>query len=571
MIIFQRISWCNFLSTGNHKISVDFREGSTNLIIGTNGSGKSTILDALTFSLFGKPFRRINKPQLVNSVNEKDCIVDIEFKIGSTEWKIKRGIKPGIFEIYKNGKLLDQSHSIADQQKWLEQNVLKMNYKSFTQIVILGSSTFVPFMQLSSSNRREVIEDLLDIKIFSSMNSVVKNKIRTTRDDIKILELKKTSLIDKVSMQENFIQEIEKDNNLIIESKKNKISKLSNEIDATIKLNSEWQNQINSLHEDQKKISGSNETLLKLNNLKGKISEKISSITKEHKFFTNNSVCPTCYQNIEDEFRLNRITDAENNAKKLKDGYEELKDNIKIEQERDRRFQALSKGIINLTHGISTNNSKINTLQQQIKDLENEIQTIAEKVQDRNTESQKLITFKENLNEVTENIISKKETFSNYEFIYSLLKDGGVKTKIIKKYIPIINDHVNKYLQRMDFYVNFTLDEEFNESMISPIHENFSYSSFSEGEKARINLALIFAWREIAKMKNSVNCNLILFDEVFDGSLDVTGTDDFLKIIRYILKDSNVFVISHKSGIEDVFDTVYKAEKQKGFSTLVKL
>ena len=571
MIIFQRISWCNFLSTGNHKISVDFREGSTNLIIGTNGSGKSTILDALTFSLFGKPFRRINKPQLVNSVNEKDCIVDIEFKIGSTEWKIKRGIKPGIFEIYKNGKLLDQSHSITDQQKWLEQNVLKMNYKSFTQIVILGSSTFVPFMQLSSSNRREVIEDLLDIKIFSSMNSVVKNKIRTTRDDIKILELKKTSLIDKVSMQENFIQEIEKDNNLIIESKKNKISKLSNEIDATIKLNSEWQNQINSLHEDQKKISGSNETLLKLNNLKGKISEKISSITKEHKFFTNNSVCPTCYQNIEDEFRLNRITDAENNAKKLKDGYEELKDNIKIEQERDRRFQALSKGIINLTHGISTNNSKINTLQQQIKDLENEIQTIAEKVQDRNTESQKLITFKENLNEVTENIISKKETFSNYEFIYSLLKDGGVKTKIIKKYIPIINDHVNKYLQRMDFYVNFTLDEEFNESMISPIHENFSYSSFSEGEKARINLALIFAWREIAKMKNSVNCNLILFDEVFDGSLDVTGTDDFLKIIRYILKDSNVFVISHKSGIEDVFDTVYKAEKQKGFSTLVKL
>jgi DNA repair exonuclease SbcCD ATPase subunit len=571
MIIFQRISWCNFLSTGNHKISVDFREGSTNLIIGTNGSGKSTILDALTFSLFGKPFRRINKPQLVNSVNEKDCIVDIEFKIGSTEWKVKRGIKPSIFEIFKNGKLLDQSHSITDQQKWLEQNVLKMNYKSFTQIVILGSSTFVPFMQLSSSNRREVIEDLLDIKIFSSMNSVVKNKIRTTRDDIKILELKKTSLIDKVSMQENFIQEIEKDNNLIIESKKNKISKLSNEIDATIKLNSEWQNQINSLHKDQKKISGSNETLLKLNNLKGKISEKISSITKEHKFFTNNSVCPTCYQNIEDEFRLNRITDAENNAKKLKDGYEELKDNIEIEQERDRRFQALSKGIINLTHGISTNNSKINTLQQQIKDLENEIQTIAEKVQDRNTESQKLITFKENLNEVTENIISKKETFSNYEFIYSLLKDGGVKTKIIKKYIPIINDHVNKYLQRMDFYVNFTLDEEFNESMISPIHENFSYSSFSEGEKARINLALIFAWREIAKMKNSVNCNLILFDEVFDGSLDVTGTDDFLKIIRYILKDSNVFVISHKSGIEDVFDTVYKAEKQKGFSTLVKL
>jgi len=571
MIIFQKISWCNFLSTGNHKISVDFREGSTNLIIGSNGSGKSTILDALTFSLFGKPFRRINKPQLVNSVNEKDCIVDIEFKIGSIEWKVKRGIKPSIFEIFKNGKLLDQSHSITDQQKWLEQNVLKMNYKSFTQIVILGSSTFVPFMQLSSSNRREVIEDLLDIKIFSSMNSVVKNKIRTTRDDIKILELKKTSLTDKISMQENFIQEIEKDNNLIIESKKNKISKLSNEIDATMKLNSEWQNQINSLHEDQKKISGSNETLLKLNNLKGKISEKISSITKEHKFFTNNSVCPTCYQNIEDEFRLNRITDAENNAKKLKDGYEELKDNIEIEQERDRRFQVLSKGIINLTHGISTNNSKINTLQQQIKDLENEIQTIAEKVQDRNTESQKLITFKENLNEVTENIISKKETFSNYEFIYSLLKDGGVKTKIIKKYIPIINDHVNKYLQRMDFYVNFTLDEEFNESMISPIHENFSYSSFSEGEKARINLALIFAWREIAKIKNSVNCNLILFDEVFDGSLDVTGTDDFLKIIRYILKDSNVFVISHKSGIEDIFDTVYKAEKQKGFSTLVKL
>ena len=569
MIIFQRISWCNFLSTGNHKISVDFREGSTNLIIGTNGSGKSTILDALTFSLFGKPFRRINKPQLVNSVNEKDCIVDIEFKIGSTEWKVKRGIKPSIFEIFKNGKLLDQSHSITDQQKWLEQNVLKMNYKSFTQIVILGSSTFVPFMQLSSSNRREVIEDLLDIKIFSSMNSVVKNKIRTTRDDIKILELKKTSLIDKVSMQENFIQEIEKDNNLIIESKKNKISKLSNEIDATIKLNSEWQNQINSLHKDQKKISGSNETLLKLNNLKGKISEKISSITKEHKFFTNNSVCPTCYQNIEDEFRLNRITDAENNAKKLKDGYEELKDNIEIEQERDRRFQALSKGIINLTHGISTNNSKINTLQQQIKDLENEIQTIAEKVQDRNTESQKLITFKENLNEVTENIISKKETFSNYEFIYSLLKDGGVKTKIIKKYIPIINDHVNKYLQRMDFYVNFTLDENFTETIKSRHRDEFNYASFSEGEKMRIDLALLFTWRAIAKMKNSVNTNLLILDEIFDSSLDGAGTDEFLKILN-TLEDENVFVISHKQDtLVDKFRSTIKFEKVRNFSHVI--
>jgi len=569
MILFKTIRWKNFLSTGNQYTEVDFTKNKTNLIVGTNGAGKSTVLDALTFALFGKPFRKINKPQLVNSVNEKDCRVEVEFSIGNTDWKVIRAIKPTLFEIWRNDTALDQSSAALDQQKWLEQNVLKMNYKSFTQIVILGSSTFVPFMQLSAAHRREVIEDLLDIKIFSSMNVVIKEKIRQSKEEIKVLELKKESLLDKVKMQQEFIEELENRGKESIDNNNRKISDLSEEIEQHLTDNTSLEEPLYKLIREQDSIVGYAEKLKKLGQLKGKISQKVSTITKEHKFFTENTVCPTCTQSIEETFRINRINDAQNKAKELQSGYKELEEAIKEEEERERQFTALSKEISKLTNGISQNNIKISGLQRQIRSLEHEIQVLTENLANRNSEHEKLESFKDNLKTTYDELASKKDTINYYDFSYSLLKDGGVKSKIIKKYLPLINQQVNRYLQMMDFYINFTLDEEFNETVQSPIHEDFSYASFSEGEKQRIDLALLFTWREVARMKNSVNTNLMILDEIFDSSLDSTGTEEFLKIIRYVIKDVNIFVISHKTGMEDKFESVIKFEKVKGFSHMV--
>ena len=566
MITFKKIRWRNFLSTGNSFNEVNLQGSGTNLIIGNNGSGKSTILDALTFSLFGKPFRKINKPQLKNSVNEKECVVEVEFTIGKTEWKIIRGIKPNVFEIWRDDKLLDQAAASLDQQKWFEQSVIKMNYKSFTQIVILGSSTFVPFMQLSAANRREVIEDLLDIKVFSSMNSIIKDRIKLTRDEIKLLNLKKESLSDKVEMQKNFIEELENRGNANINANKEKITKLDAEVGIHMIANARIEEDIFKYCKEQEEVSGASEKLVKLNNLKGKISQKVSMITKEHKFFSQNTVCPTCTQTIEEEFRLNRIDDSQNKAKELQKGFQELEETMKYEEERERQFIALSKEITKLNHDISQNNTRISINQRQIRDLESEIQTLTEQLKNRNTEHEKLEEFRENLQKTYDDLSSKKEEIVHYDFAYSLLKDDGVKTKIIKKYLPFINQQVNRYLQMMDFYINFHLDSEFNESIKSPIHEDFSYSSFSEGEKAKINLAIVFAWREVARLKNSSNTNLLIFDEIFDSSLDEFGTDSFLKIIRYVIKGANIFVISHKDGIQDKFDRIIKFEKKNGFS-----
>ena len=569
MILFKSIRWRNFLSTGNQDTIVDFTENNTNLIIGSNGAGKSTILDALTFSLFGKPFRKINKPQLVNSTNEKDCVVEVQFTIGNTFWTVVRGIKPNTFTITRDGTTLDQHASANDQQKWFEQNVIKMNYKSFTQIVILGSSTFVPFMQLTANNRREVIEDLLDIRIFSTMNSVIKDKIRSLREDIKVYELKKESLLEKVSMQENFIEELENRSKENIKEKEDKISQILIEENDLMNSNSVIGEDIFKLNKEIEGVTGSKEKLKTLSNLKGKISNKVSTITKEHKFFTQNTVCPTCTQSIEETFRINKIEDAQNKAKELQSGYKELEEAIQKEEERERQFTVLSKEILTLNNGVSKNNTKITGCQRQIRDLESEIQRITDQLANRNVEDDKLASFKENLKTTYDELAKNKDTIQYYDFTYGLLKDGGVKSKIIKKYLPLINQQVNRYLQMMDFYINFTLDEEFNETVQSPIHDNFSYSSFSEGEKMRIDLALLFTWREVARMKNSVNTNLLIMDEVFDSSLDGMGTQEFLKIIRYVIQDANVFVISHKTGLEDSFQNVLRFEKLKGFSSIV--
>jgi len=570
MITFKTIKWKNFLSTGDHWNEINFLEKNTNLIIGTNGSGKSTMLDALTFALFNKPFRKINKSQLMNSANERDCLVELDFSVNNRDYIVRRGMKPNIFDIEINGNLMNRQADDRSNQKILEESILKVNYKSFTQIVILGSSTFVPFMQLSGSNRRDVIEDLLDIRIFSAMNQLIKDQIREKKEKVRSLDLKKDNLKDKMTMQKNFIKELEDRGKSDITISKDKINTLITETDKYVTINEELELEVTGLIEDQEKVTGAGKKLLKLNNLKGKLSNKVTTLTKEHKFFKDNVSCPTCTQPIEEEFRLNRITDVQTKAKELKKGYKDLEETIKKEQDRERQFQQLSKEITKLNNDISQNNTRISFNQRQIRDLESEIQITTEQFKNRNTEHEKLKEFKDNLKNTIDELSVHREDINHHDFAYSLLKDDGVKTKIIKKYLPFINQQVNRYLQLMDFYINFTLDEEFRETVKSPIHEDFSYASFSEGEKMRIDLALLFTWREVARVKNSVNTNLLIMDEVFDSSLDGFGTDEFLKIIRYIIKGANIFVISHKSDLNDKFENVIQFDKFKGFSKIVK-
>ena len=569
MIRFKNVRWKNFLSTGNQWTQIEFEKNDTTLIIGANGSGKSTVLDALTFVLFNKPFRKINKPQLVNTTNEKDCKVEIEFDVGTRQYKVIRGIKPSVFEIWVDDKMMNQDAAAADQQKYLENNILKLNYKSFTQIVILGSAGFTPFMQLSAQNRRDVIEDLLDIRIFSSMNSIIKDKIRQNREDVKLLSLKKDNLSDKVDMQKGFINHLESEANQEVINKTTKIdefkvniTQISDHTKTLTRVENGQRSKMEELSFDKAKIK-------KLGGLRGKITQKVSTLTKELEFFESNTVCPTCTQSIEDEFRLNKIADAQSKETELTQGLNDLEGAIKEEEERESQWIALSKEVSQLSHDISQNNTRISGIQQQIGDLGNEIQTITSHLQNRNSEHEKLTGLQEQLNTVYDDLVEKKEDSQYKEFVYSLLKDGGVKSKIIKKYLPLINKQVNKYLQMMDFYINFTLDEEFNEKVQSPIHEDFSYASFSEGEKMRIDLALLFTWREVAAFKNSTNTNLLIMDEVFDSSLDGFGTYEFLKIIRYVIKGANTFIISHKDGLQDKFDNVIQFEKVKGFSRMV--
>ena len=570
MIVFKKIKWKNFLSTGNKFTEINLTEAKTNLIIGNNGAGKSTILDALTFSLFNRPFRKVNKSQLINTVNEKDCVVELEFTIGATDWKVLRGMKPVRFEIYKNGNVMNQNAAVNDQQRWLEEHVLKLNYKSFTQIVILGSASFVPFMQLTAPNRREVIEDLLDIKIFSAMGLILKERVRGVNERLREISIKKNLLEEKIDMQNGFIQEIENTSKKDVKDKKDKIKSINEQIDRYEDDLKEMSEELDAINKDMEMLSDCNTKLRKLGNLKGKLSNKVSTITREHKFFNENVTCPTCTQNIEESFRLNKINEAESKAKELKKGYEELESAIKLEEEREQTFKKLSSEATKLTHEISKTNTRISGLENQSRDLEQEIQTITEQLKNRTAEKHALETLLSQLEDLQKEQSEFKEKNAYHEFAHSLMKDGGVKSKIIKRYLPLMNQQINKYLQLMDFYINFSLDDEFKESVKSPIHDKFSYESFSEGEKMRIDLSLLFTWREIARMKNSASTNLLILDEIFDSSLDGFGTDYFTKIIKYVVSDANVFIISHKTDdLIDSFDKIIKFDKIKGFSKII--
>jgi len=566
MIVFKTLRWRNFLSTGNTFTEFNLNEAKTNLIVGANGAGKSTILDALTFSLFGKPFRKINKPMLVNSVNGSDLVTEIEFQSGKNEYKIIRGIKPGIFEVWQNNILLDQSSSTLDYQNYLENNILKMNYKSFTQIVVLGSSTFVPFMRLPLASRREIIEDILDIQIFSIMNINLKEKLKFSNDDIKDRDYQIDLLEEKVTMQKNFIVNLDLQNQNDIQEKNNKVihfTKIEKEVvDKLEQLNQDRE----TISEEMKQFSTATAKLKKLGNLRGKIQQKFSAHKKEHQFFTENTTCPTCTQDINEELRDTKVSEIINSIKELTQGMEEMEAAIKFEEERESNFNELSQKWSSLFNEMQIQQFQISSYQSQIQDLQQEISQLQNNNANRNEEDSKLQKLKQSLNESKQQMIAVKEERDCLVAAGQLLKDNGIKTRIIKRYLPVMNKLINDYLQNMDFYVNFMLNENFEETIKSRYRDSFSYESFSEGEKARIDIALLLTWRAIAKLKNSVDTNLLILDEIFDGSLDQSGTSELGWILKNFDDNTNVFVISHKEGMEEKFEKTWKCEKIKNFS-----
>ena len=568
MIVFEKIRWKNFLSTGNVFTEVDLTTHKTNLIIGSNGAGKSTVLDALTFSLFGKPFRKINKPMLVNSINEKGCEVEVEFSIGKNEFKIIRGIKPNTFEIYQNGQMIDQSSTAVDYQKQLEQNILKMNYKSFTQIVVLGSSTFVPFMKLPVASRREIIEDILDIQIFSVMNTLLKDKVRDNNEEIKELEYQLKLSTDKIELQKNYMLELEKKTKSEIEKKEaiietlrqDKAAALKNVADQTVVL-TDYNTELKTLADNKKKLK-------QLNTFRVKIQQKINTCKKETEFFINNHVCPTCTQEIGQDFRDLKINEGDKELMTLEKGFTDLEKSIEQEEKRESKFMELSEQIVEINSIINQLNYEITSLDQQIGNRETEIEDLNAPTSSKKAEFEKLTAYVDEKKSIKDNFITSKKDKDTLSVAGQLLKDNGIKSRIIKRYLPAMNKLIGDYLRRMDFYVNFTLDENFEETIKSRYRDIFTYESFSEGEKARIDLALLLTWRSIAKLKNSVDTNLLILDEIFDGSLDQNGSSELGWILRNFDDNTNVFVISHKESLEGKFDRTLKFEKVKNFSVV---
>ena len=566
MILFNKVRAKNFLSVGNQFLEYDFTKNQLTCLRGKNGEGKSVITEMLTFSLYKKTYRNINLPQLVNNVNQKDCLVEIEFSIGDTEWLVRRGLSPNIFEIYKDGAILDQHSSVIEQQKWFEQNVLKMTYKSFVQIVILGSSAYVPFMQLSPADRREVIEDLLDIKLFSSMNGIVKDRIKCLKEDVKILKLKQDSYEDKVLMQQNFIEEIEKRSRDNIQEKTSEIESLFSSIETLQGDNVEIGQKIEELNDDLKGQSDVSKNLKELLNTKAELTIQAQNLKSTFDFFKDNDVCPTCSQHIDETLKKQKQKEAQKDIKKLKGTYDTLIVNIDKQTEQQEEFKNITAQITELSQNISYNNYQISQAQKRIKDLHTQIQKINDTINNKNEEHEKLETYNKTLEGVKNQIITTKEEIHYYDYVQVLLKDSGVKSKIIEKYLKIINQQINKYLNLLELYVNFSLDSEFNEQITTPTFETFSYGNFSEGQKRRVDLALLFTWRYISSIKNSASTNLLICDEILDGSLDEMGHFSFLKIIKDEMKNTNVFVISHRDGIEHRFDNVIQIEKRGNFT-----
>ena len=568
MIVFEKIRWKNFLSTGNVFSEIDLETARTNLIVGSNGAGKSTILDALTFSLFARPFRKISKSMLVNSINEKDCVAEIEFRIGKIEYKVIRGMKPSKFEIYCNGQAWNQDSSQLEQQKNFEANVLKMNYKSFTQIVVLGSSTFVPFMKLPGGQRREIIEDILDIQVFSTMNVLLKDKMRGNNEELRDIDYQLDLLKDRIELQKQHMFSLEKKTQEEIDRKKEKINEYKNtELQGAEEVTILTE-QICKLNKEMQDYSKSSEKLSKLNTYLIKLTHKMNTCKKENKFFESNYVCPTCTQELSEEFRNEKLKEGKTKVDEMNIGFEDLQKAIDDEQKRFDKFTELSTEVNNINTTISQTNFQLLTIRKQVESIQDEIKELEGSTPDKKAEYDKLQRLVSNKKEYSKQHADLKKDRDVLTTAGQLLKDNGIKTRIIKTYLPTMNKLINDFLQRMEFYVNFTLDENFDEIIKSRYRDVFSYDSFSEGEKARIDIALLLTWRSIAKLKNSVDTNLLILDEIFDGSLDQSGTSDLGWILRNFDENTKVFVISHKQGLDDKFDRTITVNKDKNYSTI---
>ena len=568
MIIFEKVRWKNFLSTGNQFTEIDLNRNETTLIIGENGAGKSTVLDALCFALFGKPFRTISKSQLINTVNAMETVVEIEFSIASRNYKVVRSIKPNKFEIWQNDVMINQEANSRDYQKILEQQILKLNYRSFTQVVILGSSTFVPFMQLRSKDRREVVEEILDIKIFSLMNFLLKHKNKEVGEELNTLEYELKLTKEKITMQEQYIQSLKKNKDKIIEEKEHLIFDSNRVLLDEQEKSDKISNEIESAQPELDKKDKLLNTIREFHKMEAQLSNRINENERQRKFFSENDECPTCTQTIDEELKQVKIKEKTNRIAELKQGILKLEDELKAKETEKSKLNEFAKEIRKKEVEIAKISVSMSGLKRLIEKEKKQIEKY-KNGQVSEEDKVKLTRLSERFKIQEEQISKLREDKFYVDVARNLLMDTGIKTKIINKYLPIMNKLINGYLTSMDFYVNFTLDNSFNETIKSRHRDEFSYSSFSEGEKMRIDLALLFTWRAVAKMKNSTNTNLLILDEIFDSSLDTTGTDDFLKILN-TFADQNVFVISHKGDtMFDKFRSVIKFEKQRNFSKLL--
>ena len=569
MIKFKNVRYKNFLSSGNNFTDIQLDRNPSTLIIGENGAGKSTMLDALTFSLFGKPFRNINKPQLVNSINERGAVVECEFDIGQKHFLVRRGIKPNLFEIEVDGKQLEQNANVRDFQEFLEKQILKLNYKSFTQIVVLGNSSFVPFMQLKTNDRRAIIEDLLDIQIFSTMNGLLKNYISDNKTNLDKNNNSKSLVEQKIELKKEYVNQLKAKTKTLID--KNRQEVLDNETEKTkIRTQVEEINKsIQTLLKEIKDLPTVETDRAKLDKYSTTIEHKCSQEQKHISFYASNDDCPTCKQHIEADFKQQAMSEANKKWTEYKQALEEIEEKDTLLKQRYETIQQTQQQIQSLQTEVQKKYSSLDAIEQYIKKIEISIKEIENDSGDIKKEKDDLKQLDEDLQNVfrerTE-LISERET---YEVAKEILKDEGIKSRIIKQYLPIMNKLINKYLQEMDFFVSFNLDESFEETIKSRYRDDFTYASFSEGEKMRIDLALLFTWRSIAKLKNSTNTNLLILDEVFDSSLDTDGTDAFLKIMYEMGHSTNMFVISHKGDqLYDKFKSVIKFEKKKNFSVI---